>query len=478
MKIIRLTMIFTVLCGLSACTLYKKPEVPSAEPPEQFKVSEEAVYYPSLNNRWWENFENVQLNSLVEKAISNNYDYQVALKNIDIAQTYVLQNMTLLFPQLGIDYELSRNKGLANVGNATATAPQLTGNSNAFNLQTLTATVSYELDIWNQVHNSVDQAKADKLTAEGNTNVIRLTLISSVVNTYFQITALEENIANFNKQYRAAQEILELTQVQYKAGLVDDSAVYLAKNQLETLLSTLNTAKKQKQIYEFTLAYLIGEYPEQFSLHVDKKLSGLEFGSLLPEAIPSTMLSVRPDIQAAFSSVLSFGYIEKQNIANFLPNISLSGTYGYANNSFAHLINNSNVLWNFGLSALQTVIDYPALYSQWKRSQIQYESAILTYKGTVINAFAEVDGSIVSYKQDNLVRESFSRQMNNQHELFDIAKAHYASGLTNYIDYLSNKINWLQSRINLTNQQLVVTQDIVQVYKALGLGVNVENDNG
>lgn len=458
---------------LPGCTLYEKPVVTPANAPEVFKVTVDAERYKALNNKWWENFNDPQLNILVEDAIKNNYSYQVALKNIDVAQTYVLQNMTLLFPQMGLDYELSRNKGITNVGSSVGTAPQLTPGGGAFNLQILTATVTYEIDAWNQVHNSVDQAKADKQTAESNTNIIRLTLISSVVNTYYQIMALNENIANLKKQYKAAVEIVELTEVQFQSGLVDDSTVLIAKNTAENILSNLKLAKKQKQIEEYAMAYLLGEYPEQFSLRVQGKLSALKFDQLVPEAIPATMLGVRPDVQAAFSSVISFGYIEKQNIANFLPNLSLSGTYGYANNTIARLINASNVLWNFGLSGLQTLIDYPALYAQWKRSQIQYEAAILNYKNTVINAFAEVDGSLVSYKEDALVKESFARQFENTQELVGIANAHYTAGLTDYVDYLTNELNNLQTEYNLTLKELLLTQDIVQVYKSLGLGTSI-----
>jgi len=461
---------------LPGCTLYTKPDPPIANHPEVFKVSLDESY-EALNNRWWENFNNPQLNTLVNQAIEKNYNYQVAVKNIDIAQTYVLQNMTLLFPQLGVDYGFSRNKHIVNVGNSVSSAPQLTTGNNIFDLQLLAATMNYEIDIWNQVHNSVNQANADKKTAEGNTNVVRVTLIGSVVNTYYQIVALTENIANLKVQHKDALELLELTRVQFVSGLVDESEVFTASNQAETIFSNLKTSEKQLKILVFTMAYLLGEYPENFSLTVESKLSDLKFSALMPEAIPSVVVANRPDIQAAFTSVLSFGFVEKQNIANFLPNLTLSGTYGYANNTFSHLINPYNVLWTYGLNGVQLLLDYPALYAQWKRSEIQYESAILTYQNTVINAFAEIDGALASFSEDDLVMKSFQKKLVNTEEILSIASAHYASGLTNYIDYLTNDLSMLQADYSLTVAELTVVQDIVQVYKSLGLGIeSYEND--
>lgn len=476
MKIRIFALYIFMTIGISGCTLYQKPVVPETQTPEKFKVAIENPH-PYLNNHWWENFQNSQLNELVDKALAKNYNYLIALKNIDIAQTYVLQNMTNLFPQLGADFETSRNKRLVNVGNSFSAAPQLTGTPNVNNLQFLTATVNYEIDAWNQVRNSVNQAEADKATVTGNTNVIRLTLVSSVVNNYYQLMALTENIENLKKQLKAAKGILELTKVKYTSGLIDDGDVLQAKNQVENILSTLKTTQKQKQITEYTLAYLLGEYPETFSVNAYGSLSDLKFAELVPEGIPSTMLGIRPDIQAAYSSVLSFGYIEKQNIANFLPNLSLTGSYGYANANLSSLIKQSNAIWTYGLSALQSIFDYPNLYAVYKRSKIQYESAIMSYENTVVNAFAEVDSALISFKEDDLVRRSFVRQVNNYKDLVDIASAHYVSGLTDYLDYLANDLLLLQTDYNLTLKELILTQDIVQVYKTLGLGTEEATDD-
>lgn len=461
---------------LPGCTLYQKPIVPSNNPPDAFEVSLEAREFRNLNNTWWRNFNIPELNEVVDKALANNFSYQATLKNIDIAQTYVLQNMTLLFPQLGLDYSYSRNKSIIDVGNAVSAAPQLSGTSGIIDLQLLTATVNYEIDAWNQVHNSVEQAKADKETAIGNTNIFRLTLISSVVNTYFQIASLNEIIENFSKQYEDAREIAELTQVLYQSGLVDDSSVLTAKNQAESIYVNLKTAEKQRQVYQFTMAYLVGEYPENYQPEIKVRLGDIRYAELVPGAVPAQMLGTRPDVKAAFSSVLSFGFIEKQNIANFLPGLSLSGTYGYANNRISHLIKQSNALWNYGFNMIQLIVDYPQLYAAWKRSEIQYKQAIDNYHNTVINAFAEVDGSIASYKDDILVLDSSKRQLDNSLELVDIASAQYQAGLTDYITYLTTDLTMLQTDYNLTLKELLLTQDVVTLYKALGLGILEESD--
>jgi multidrug efflux system outer membrane protein len=449
--------------------------MPPVKHPEQFKVSINKKKLPQLNDRWWQNFNNPQLNALVEQSLKTNYSYQIAIKNIDIAQTYVDISMTGLFPVMVGDFATSRNKEIVNVGNAVSSAPQLTNTSSApFNLSLISATVNYEIDVWNQAHNAVEQAKSNKYSIEANTNITRLTLISSVVNTYYQIMALTQDISNLRKQLKSAVELLDLTRIQYKSGLIDESNVFNASNQVETIQTTLNLNIKQKEILESGLAYLVGEYPENFSIVPNGKINDLEFTQLIPEGIPSRVIAKRPDVQYNFGQIMAYGYLEKVNIANFLPNFSLSGTFGYASNILSNLIKNSNVLWTYGVNVAQILYNYPALLAQLEQSKIQYESAVLAYQNTVQNAFVEVDNALTSYQKDSFIMTSYKTELRNNKELLSIAKAQYTAGLTDYTNYLTNHINELQSAYNLTNQQLVVVQDIVQAYKAMGLGVQPE----
>ncbi len=474
--IIKNTFCIIGVLMLSSCTLYQKPETPVPNFPQAFKVSVKEID-PELKNDWWENFNDPTLNNLVQKALKTNYSYQIALKNIDIAQTYVDISMTALFPQLGVDFSTSRNLGIVNVGNSSSSAPQLASPSAApvpFNLSLLAATVSYEVDVWNQAHNAVEQAKANKFSTEANTSVMRLTLVSSVVNAYFQIAALTQNVDNLQKQEAAAKEILDLTRIQYDSGLIDESGVFQASTQLENIKIVLNTNVKKYDILEYGLAYLVGEFPENFSITPTLDLDKVKLTRLIPAGIPSQVISTRPDVQSTLGQILAYGYLEKQNIANFLPSFSLSATYGFASQTLSHLTKGTNELWNYGANVIQILLNYPALLAQYKQSKLQYESAVLNYQNTVQNAFVEVNSALVSYEEDFKMFQSYKIEKHNSTELLGIAKAQYDAGLTNYVNYLTNDLLLLQSDYNLTNQRVVVLQDIVQAYKSMGLGLDIK----
>lgn len=473
---------------LASCGLYDAPEVPEMKTPQHFKVSIKSVN-KNLEDEWWKNFHDKQLTKTVELALKNNYDYRIAIKNIDIAQTYVSQNMSSLFPQVSSGFGASRNKlvpseffgafsnpsptgGGPMLAAASPVIPTSTGFSNApFNVAILSASASYEVDVWNQIRNSVKQAESTTAATFANAQVVKLTLISDVVNAYYQIMALDKNIKNLQEQYRITKEMTGLAKVQLKSGLIDASDFYTAEMQEEVIVANLKILEKQKQITEYTLAYLLGEYPENFTITPKDAMDDLKYDQLIPPGVPSSMLGMRPDIQMAYYQVLAYGYAEKESIANFLPSFTITGGYGYADNTLGQLLQSSNAFWNYGIGVSQFVFDYKIRESEYERAKYQFDTSVMNYQSTVINAFTEVNSALISYKKDNEARLAIEKQYYYSNELLDLADAQYKAGLTNYNGYLTDKLMLLQKEYALTSQELLLIQDIIQVYKTLGWGL-------
>lgn len=466
-------MMAGVFCSaiLASCTLYEKPDVPAVKTPDHFKVPLKPIKITDagIKNNWWENFGDNQLNQLVNTGIKNNTSYLVALKNIDIAATYVSQNYSGLFPQVNAGYNLTRNSSnpalVGALGNSVSSRPD-------YNLQELTGTVSYEVDVWNQIRNSVKQAQANQSTSVADANIVKLALITSIVQTYYQIMTLDANINNLHQQYAVASQIVHIYSTQFHSGLIDASAVDNARNVMETANITIAQLQAQKQVLEYTLAYLTGDYPEDFNPEIKNNLNTFNTQKLIPANMSSTMIANRPDVQAAYFQILSFGYVEKQNIANFLPAISLTGTYGYASTALSGLVSAANSYWNFGVFATQFVFDYQTRMSEYNRSKYQYQSAILSYRDALLNSFNEVDSALITYKEDDESLRAYQAQVTNYQDLAKLSSSQFKAGLVDYSIYLTSELNALQSSYNLASHKQVIIQDVIQVYKTLGLGVN------
>lgn len=466
-----------ILLANSACNLYQDPKVPVLEEPVQFQA---AISMPEgilPAKEWWTIFNDETLDHLIKLALKNNYDYAIAIKNIRIAQTYVTQNASALYPQINLNFASSRNKSataitnsFGNTNNVTLSNPQSQSFSQIFNLNQLFGSVSYEIDVWNQIRNSVKQAKAQVKVSEAQSNIIRLTVINNVALSYFQLKVLEANIDNLLSQKHYAKELVTLLTVQFRSGLIDATRVDDAKSALDTLDINLAQARQQKAIISYTLAVLLGEYPEDFTITVKGDLAAQMGKSLIPAGIPAIVVAQRPDIQSAYYQVMASGYFEKQTIANFLPTFNLTSAYGFASNSLSKLIRSGNNYWNYGENNLENLFDGGLRISEKQRASLQVQTAILTYKNTAITAFKEIDSALTAYQEDVQALHAYQHQVANSSDKFFIAKAQYQGGLTDYATFSDTALVYLQTQYNLSQQQGIVIADVLQVYKTLGIG--------
>ena len=481
MKTKKIILIFCICLSsiyiLSGCSLFSRPKKIAVKIPKQFKYAVKAGNIP-VKNDWWKNFKDKQLDILVDEAVKNNLNYLIAVKNIQVAKTYVSQSESNLFPVVNFNFSSTRNKlpGYETSifsGNGSSGAPSTV----IYNLNQAGLNASYELDVWNQVNNAVKQARANAAVSKEDAGVVKLTLISNVAQAYFQILALEKSSDNLKKQYTAEKEILNLNIIQYKDGLIDAEPVETAKTNLEILKTELNDSIKLQDITKNTLAYYLGKFPEKFKFKTNTKTKNINgynyinYSKLIPPNIPSEILTRRPDVKEAEYNVLSYAYAKKESLANFFPVLSLTGNYGYASPSLGNFITDANSVWNFGLNILAPIFNYKTNISIYKRSELQYQQAVLNYRNAIINAFSETDSALASYKRDYKVLRSYENNFNYSKKLFHIYKIQYKTGISSRITYLTYKLDMLNSEYNLINQNLLLREDVIGVYNALGMGL-------
>ncbi len=460
--------------ALTGCGLFGAPKKIAVKIPRNFKYSVKTVNYRG-KNRWWKNFDDAALDGLVDKALKNNLNYLIAVKNIQVAKTYVSQNESGLFPTVNFSFGSERNK-LPGYETSLFSGGSSKSSSVIYNLNQAGLNASYELDVWNQVNNAVKQAKANVSVSKEDAGVVELTLISNVAQAYFQFKALEESIINLKKQYLAQKEILNLDIAQYKYGLIDAEPVENARISLETIGAELNGSVKLKNITRNTLAYYLGKFPEKFSIdakaeNINYYRTGMNYSRLVPPDIPSLILTQRPDVKGAEYNVLSYAYAKKESLANFFPVFSLTGSYGYASPGLVNFIDDTNSIWNFGINILAPVFNYKTNISIYKRSKLQYQQAVLNYRNAVINAFAETDSALASYKRDIKTLKSYERNFAYSAKLFHIYKIQYGTGIASRLTYLTYKLDMLNEEYNLINQDLLVREDVINIYNALGMGL-------
>ena len=486
-KINQRAVLFFSICifsvtALSGCSLFSRPKKIKVKIPETFKYAVQPGNIP-IKKDWWKNFKSKELDSLIETAVSHNLNYMIAVKNIKIAKTYVSQAESNLFPAVNFNYGFTRNK-MPGYEAAMFSSGNKSSQNIIYNLNQAGLSASYELDAWNQVNNAVKQAGANVAVSKEDADVVKLTLISNVADEYFQITALKKSAADLKRQYSAQKEILNFYNIQYKDGLINAQDVETAKTNLEILKTELDGSIKLLDVSKNTLAYYLGKFPEKFKMKTlfnsksnsgggnnYKSITGVNYSKLIPANMPSYILTQRPDVKEAEYNALSYAYAEKESLANFFPTFTLTGQYGYASPSLNDFISAANEVWNFGLNILAPLFNYKTNISIYKRSQIQYQKAVLNYRNTVINAFSETDNALASYKKDFQTLKSYEKNYRYSVKLFRIYEVQYKTGIASRITYLTYKLDMLNAEYNLINQNLLLEEDVIDIYNALGMGL-------
>ncbi len=447
---------------MSSCAFYAKPQNVSIKYPTTFKEKLKntiSIKNQELYKNWWKTFDDPTLNYFVDEALKNNPNYLIALKNIELSKAYVLENSSILFPTFNLNAsgEKQRLSKRTPTGRFITVPPYTTYN--------LSVSASYEIDLFAKALNAYRISKENVKLSKEEAKAVKNALILNVVNNYYQIVQNAHYIRLLEKQIKIAKENLELAKTNYKAGTISYQSVDQYKNTLNNLEQELKTYEAQRKVLINAFAYLLGKYPEDFKFSI--------YGTLpeklqIPQAIPSVVLTERPDVKEAMYQVINYAYQKKIALADFFPSFNLTANYGFQSQQLNNLITQPSVAWNFGLNIIEPILNWNQYIGQYKASKIQLAQSILNYRQTVLNAFKEVDDAIAQYKSDYFNYKSLQNSYKNTLDQYNMAYSNYKAGIISYATLLGYENNLIGVKQQLLNQKLTLIQDISSLYNVLG----------
>jgi NodT family efflux transporter outer membrane factor (OMF) lipoprotein len=193
----------------------------------------------------------------------------------------------------------------------------------------------------------------------------------------------------------AYKRALLITENQYKVGVAAKTDVITAETQLEGAESQQINVGVTRATLEHAIAILIGKPPADFSL------PPATFGTLVPvvpTGVPSSLLERRPDVAAAERQMAAAHAQIGVAVAAYFPDLTLSGSYGYASNVVSHLVSAPNNLWSFGGTASETLLDFGARPAQVRQARAAYDAAVANYRQTVLTAFQQVEDELATLR--------------------------------------------------------------------------------
>jgi NodT family efflux transporter outer membrane factor (OMF) lipoprotein len=451
-----------LLGGCSFAPTLKVPEVPTAPAYKELGNWTQAAPADRLpRDSWWLLYETPEIADLETKLIAGNPNLAAALANYAQATAIRDQARAGLFPTLSVSSGVSRNRESVHAPLISPITPRY------FDNNTLSGSVSYELDLWGRVRNQVAAGNANAQAAQADLENARLSLLAQLVDEYVLLRGLDRQNAILDDTVKAFDHALTITQQRHDAGIAPGLDVAQAQTQLDSARSEAAQILAQRAMAEHAIAALLGVSASAFTLEpaiVDIKLPPI------PPGLPSTLLERRPDIAGAQRRMIAANANIGVARAAYFPSLSLGGQGGYQSTSFGNWLTAPSSFWGIGPSAALTLFDGGLRRAQVAQARAEFDASAADYRSVVVTAFQQVEDSLANLNHySDAAREEKAAVDAAQHTL-DLSLDLYKQGAADYLTVVTSQTALLQAQIQALNLDTLQLQSSVALVLAVGGG--------
>jgi NodT family efflux transporter outer membrane factor (OMF) lipoprotein len=479
-RIVVLAMAVSAI-GCSIGPTYHRPPIAGVPafkeaPPDGWKEAEPNEGIP--RGRWWEMYNDPQLNELASKVEVSNQNviaamarYREAVDQVQIARAALFPTATAtpsVLASRGASLS-ARGQELSSTTTGTTTTTTTTGSSGSSVRVTyaMPFDISYQADIWGNIRRSVTAAKDLAQASAADLENAKLTFQAQLAQMYFQLHGLDADADLLRRNVIIFEQSLQLTQERFAAGVSSGADVAQAKTLLETTRAQLIDVGVGRAQFEHAIATLIGETPVMVSIP-EKIVNGPP--PEIPLGMPSTLMERRPDVASTERAIAAANEQIGVAKAAYFPILTLSGTGGFVSTSLASLFTVPSLFWSVGPQLAATLFDGGLRKGQVRFSQAAYDASVATYRQTVLTAFQQVEDQLSSLRileQEQAV-EAEARKA--AQDAVDIAMAQYRAGTADYLAVIVLQAALLQAErleIDIMTRRLTAS---VLLIEALGGG--------
>jgi NodT family efflux transporter outer membrane factor (OMF) lipoprotein len=472
------------LAGCMVGPRYHRPDATPQPPPPSYKESPTQIQDPgpwkvaepqdaTLRGKWWEIFNDPELNSLEEQLNINNQNIKQFFENFMAARALVAQARSQLYPTIRTTPSISRSQSSGNTGNLTATTGTGgtgTGATTAgrqTSLFALPADVSWAPDLWGRIRSQIHAAQYNAQLSAADLENERLIEQASLAIFLFELRGQDALRKIFDETIEADKKSVELTRARFETGIDNEISLVQAQNALqsaEAAGANLGIARAQ---FEHAIALLIGTPASSFSLPV-KPLDHTP--PAIPIGVPSQLLERRPDIAASERSMAAANAQIGAAVAAYYPNLTLSASGGFESSSITNLLSYSSRFWSVGPSVSETIFDAGLRRATVLQFEATYNANVAGYRQTVLTAFQQVEDFLATVRilsqQIELQREAEK----SAERFLELANARYYTGVDTYLNVLVAQTTLLSNQQNLASLRTQAMTASVQLIQALGGG--------
>lgn len=422
--------------------------------PESWAYASEFSQTLPTDDKWWLNFEDKSLDTLMSIAINNNFDLQIAEKRIALAKSSVRIAQSGYFPNIAL--------------NAGWTKERSSGNVNDY--YDLGLNFNWQIDLFGQITSQAKAKKALWQASKSQYDGAMVTLCANVATAYINLRTWQAQFIVATTHLQSQKQVLEMTEARFKSGLASMLDVSQARTVYLSTLSSIAPLKANIESQLNSIAILLGVYTENLPMSAIAIAPLPSINVLIPVGVPMDLLRRRPDIKEAEYTLASYAASIGIAKKDFLPILELNGGIGFKSNKIDKLFDDNALTYSIAPTLTWTLFDGLSRKYQLIEAKEQYMIGIDNYNNTVMTAVKEVQNAMISYRymleESNELENVTDEALNSLKLSVDL----YKRGLTSFTNVLTSQQSYLQYNNSLVSAKGKTLLALIAIYQALGGG--------
>ena len=442
---------------LAGCTVGPKYVRPAVQPPANFYAEQQTAANSAADLAWWDLFKDPILQDLIREALKNNYDLQLAMARVEQERALLGVGRSQYYPQVAYGASIS--------GQQSPTTPNHTYYSYSFS-------TLWEIDLFGRIRKLNEAQRAVYFSSEEARRDVRLVVLSDVAQGYFQLRALDEQLAIAHRTVKSFDETLDLFQRKFEGGAASGLEVARAQAALSNVAAVIPDFERQIVAQENALNLLLGRNPGPIVRGAS--LSDQYDPPDVPAGLPATLLERRPDLRESEQNLIAANANVGVAKTNFFPTISLTGLLGGVSPQLSELTA-SGKAWSIAGNLAGPIFTGGRLKNEYRASLAVRDQAKISFEKAVTQAFGEVSTSLSAHQQLGKAYREQLKSVEAYRESVQLSFTRYDSGLASYFEIVDAQIQLYPAESSSVSYDLGRKLAVVDLYRALGGGWNLSD---
>ncbi len=429
--------------------------------------------------RWWRNFGDPTLDSLVEQAIGQNLTLRQA--GLRVIQARALRGIAVgqFFPQT------QAATGQASINSVSENSPQGLGDQ-SYRDYSIGLEAAWELDFWGRFRRGIEAADAALDASVADYDGVLVLLAADVASVYVLLRSLQEQLAFTRTNVESQQDTLELTRIRFDAGAVSELDVSTARATLSNTQALIPELEDGLRQATMALCVLLGRAPSDLAVELGDSKPVPSAPAEIAAGIPADLLRRRPDVRRAERIAAALSAEIGVAAADLYPSVTLAGLTGFRTSTFdspgrspdaGDLLDADSFEGFIGLDVNWPILNYGRIRNSVRAADARFQEAAVAYQNAVLQAAAEVEAGLSSFLRSRERAAFLAESVTAAQRTVELSLIQYRQGAADFLRVNQAQVDLVERENSLVISRASIAQGAIATYRALGGGWETRADN-